>query len=329
MAFPGPSIGPWQLVELDIHIINEVFRQIEEQISLLRGLRSSTTVSSSGTGTATISIGQHTHESAVTGGILSHDDALTDVSANDHHDKSHSHDGSDGSGSLAAEIEFQDANETASHISDEVFGGTGVTVTELADGSGDAISIAIDTSTLVETTDADWIDLTDGGTTTLHSHSGSTAETDQALYDAVFTIERITDHIFAGSNITITEYDESGAISIASTGGGVTDHGALTGLDPDDDHTQYLLASDATNRSTFATNWIDLTDAGETTLHSHAGSSSNTDQALYDAVPTVERITDHIFAGSNITITEYDESGTISIAANTSGGAESWHPFLY
>lgn len=52
-----------------------------------------------------------------------------------------------------------------------------------------------------------------------------------------------------------------------------TDHGALTGL-TDDDHSQYLLASDATNRATFAANWADLTDGGETSLHSHAASGS-------------------------------------------------------
>lgn len=50
---------------------------------------------------------------------------------------------------------------------------------------------------------------------------------------------------------------------------GQLDHGlALTGLS-DDDHSAYLLASDATNRTIFATNWLDLTDAGATTLHKH------------------------------------------------------------
>lgn len=51
-------------------------------------------------------------------------------------------------------------------------------------------------------------------------------------------------------------------------GGSTNHHGNLTGL-LDDDHTQYLLASSATDRSTFATNWTDLTDAGATTLHKH------------------------------------------------------------
>ncbi|HET6453322.1 MAG TPA: hypothetical protein VFI02_02860, partial [Armatimonadota bacterium] len=56
------------------------------------------------------------------------------------------------------------------------------------------------------------------------------------------------------------------AISGSSTS--VNDHGALSGLS-DDDHVQYLLASDATDRATFATNWLDLTDAGDTALHIH------------------------------------------------------------
>jgi len=46
------------------------------------------------------------------------------------------------------------------------------------------------------------------------------------------------------------------------------DHGGLTGIG-DDDHALYLLASDATSRVSFASNWIDLTDAGDTTLHGH------------------------------------------------------------
>lgn len=51
---------------------------------------------------------------------------------------------------------------------------------------------------------------------------------------------------------------------------GQLDHGlALTGL-TDDDHTQYLLASAATDRATFAANWTDLTDGGETALHTHS-----------------------------------------------------------
>jgi len=60
--------------------------------------------------------------------------------------------------------------------------------------------------------------------------------------------------------------------NLKAAGGSISDHGSLAGL-ADDDHGQYLLASDATDRSTFATNWTDLTDAGLTALHSHAAGS--------------------------------------------------------
>ena len=51
-------------------------------------------------------------------------------------------------------------------------------------------------------------------------------------------------------------------------------HDDLTGLDADD-HAQYLLAADATDRATFAADWAELTGAGETALHTHAGSSAD------------------------------------------------------
>ena len=58
-----------------------------------------------------------------------------------------------------------------------------------------------------------------------------------------------------------------GTGSIHFTEGSI-DHGSITGLD-DDDHDLYLLASDATSRAAFATNWFDLTDGGDTILHIH------------------------------------------------------------
>jgi len=70
-----------------------------------------------------------------------------------------------------------------------------------------------------------------------------------------FIIQMVTDTFFVGTS--------------------VSDHGHLGGLDGDD-HPQYLLASDATDRATFATNWTDLTDGGDTTLHDHDGISENT-----------------------------------------------------
>lgn len=164
---------------------------------------------------------------------------------------------------------------------------------------------------------ANWTDLTDTGSTTLHSHT-TTADLD--LIDGTITTQP-WETIIAGSNITITESSDGSAIVIASTGGGVTDHGALTGL-ADDDHTQYLLASDATDRSTFATNWTDLTDGGATVLHSHSSSSEATDVSHVDGTETAH-IWERILAGSNITITEIGAGEAISIEATASGGTTS------
>ena len=87
-------------------------------------------------------------------------------------------------------------------------------------------------------------------------------------------------------------------------GVGTTDHGELTGL-ADDDHSQYLLASAATDRATFAANWTDLTDAGDSTLHYHA-----TDRARAN----------HTGTQTAATISDFDTevSNNTDVAANTS-----------
>lgn len=184
-----------------------------------------------------------------------------------------------------------------------------------------------------------WADLTDGGTTTLHSHAAQVSEnmfyakmadgtgfgdtvvfadTDFNKSGHVLTVDETgLDHSqlanltsgdphtqyvlkteaapgFYGVNFRETDgtptafrndtiYFDSESFYLhpnsvgepivsfrgSSGGAGVTDHGALTGL-TDDDHSSYLLASDATSRVSFAANWLDLTDGGETSLHSHA-----------------------------------------------------------
>ena len=65
-------------------------------------------------------------------------------------------------------------------------------------------------------------------------------------------------------------FDSDGNVttSLTTISGGQADHGVLAGL-TDDDHEQYLLASQATDRATFTTNWTDLTDGGNSTLHIH------------------------------------------------------------
>jgi hypothetical protein len=188
--------------------------------------------------------------------------------------------------------------------------------------------------------DTNWLDLTDGGSTTLHVHSASAAPIDAdylvGTVNAALTNEIVvgttpggelggtwasptvdathsgsahhtpvtlgvgSDAILALSGQELTLGDvatqaelnthagavdphtvyrlESADHSHQTTGlqAGTLDHGlALTGL-ADDDHSAYLLASDATSRAVFAASWLDLTDGGATTLHSHAGSGTHT-----------------------------------------------------
>jgi len=97
------------------------------------------------------------------------------------------------------------------------------------------------------------------------------------------------------TSLQITNLDGSGA--------GVTNHGDLSGL-TDDDHPQYLLASSATNRSTFASNWTDLTDTGDSTLHFH---SSDRSRSNHSGTQTASTISDF-----NATVT-----ANADVAANT------------
>lgn len=80
----------------------------------------------------------------------------------------------------------------------------------------------------------------DGGdyvTLTL-SHLGVEALTDPGADRIAFWDETANAFkwLTVGANLTITD-------TTIAAAAGVTDHGALTGLDPDDDHTQYFLAS--------------------------------------------------------------------------------------
>jgi hypothetical protein len=117
-----------------------------------------------------------------------------------------------------------------------------------------------------------WTDLTDGGATTLHSHSGSSFDGSLTSGTSEFVESNITtepwEFVLPGTGIAVTIEGTSGSTIRLSTVDSEIDHGSLGGLG-DDDHSLYLLASDATDRTTFASSWADLTDAGETALHSH------------------------------------------------------------
>jgi hypothetical protein len=108
---------------------------------------------------------------------------------------------------------------------------------------------------------------------TLAWGSGSGAHDTNLYRSAADTLKTDDDFIVGGGDITLGATSLSEAQLGDLTDGGAStlhkhDHGGSDGLG-DDDHSLYLLASDATNRSTFATNWTDLTDAGDTILHGH------------------------------------------------------------
>ena len=134
----------------------------------------------------------------------------------------------------------------------------------------------LDSANYSHLTSAQVTDLTDAGDSALHYHSTDRARANHTGTQLASTIsdfsEAVDDRadalIIPGSGMVKAYDDAANTLTLHSSGAGVTDHGALTGL-ADDDHAQYLLASDATSRAAFATNWIDLTDAGASTLHKH------------------------------------------------------------
>lgn len=72
----------------------------------------------------------------------------------------------------------------------------------------------------------------------------TTDELTEGASNLYFSNERVDDRVaallVAGSNITLNYNDPAGTITITAASGGVTDHGALTGLG-DDDHAQYAM----------------------------------------------------------------------------------------
>src|SRR5687767_7306613 len=128
----------------------------------------------------------------------------------------------------------------------------------------------------VKENDANWVDLTDSGETSLHTHPGGGAHPDLAAHDTLGLATQT--ELDAHLNDAADAHDAS-AISIADAGGdftATTVEGALDELQADneahvaaaDPHRGYVREADA--------NWIDLTDSGATTLHSHSGSGGPT-----------------------------------------------------
>lgn len=113
-----------------------------------------------------------------------------------------------------------------------------------------------------------------------------------------------------------------------SGGGGVTDHGALTGL-ADDDHPQYALDADVTTALAGKVGLTDirLTDARTPTAHaaSHAAGGSDpvtvTSAQLADLTETVQDIVAALIAaGAGISKSYDDATGVLTLTATAGGG---------
>ncbi len=114
-----------------------------------------------------------------------------------------------------------------------------------------------------------WDDLTDGGATTLHSHAGGAAHPDlathdtlglatQAELDAIAAAKANTSHAHVDADIPAGIARDAEVTTAVSTHAGEADP-----------HTGYVKENDAS--------WVDLTDGGASTLHSHAGGGASGD----------------------------------------------------
>lgn len=133
-------------------------------------------------------------------------------------------------------------------------------------------------------TGTNWTDLTDGGTTTLHTHTSGTASAITVANEAADTtcfpvfVTAATGDLGPKSNTSLTFNSATAAFgavtltSTVSTGTApltVSSTTKVTNLNADllDDQTgsYYLDSANFTG-----TNWTDLTDGGDTTLHQHS-----------------------------------------------------------
>ena len=176
--------------------------------------------------------------------------------------------GADGEHSLAGQVlsgvDAAAAQKGHIQLAGELTG-TAAEPTVAASHSGSTHSAATDAHI------ADAVDAHDASAISNVPAGSIAATTVQAAIDELATDYAAADSAHAGAADPHMVYRlESADHSHQSTGAqaGQLDHGlALTGLS-DDDHPQYVLAGSA--------NYIDLTDGGATTLHSHTGGSGHT-----------------------------------------------------
>lgn len=144
-------------------------------------------------------------------------------------------------------------------------------------------------SGFVQTNNASWVDLTDGGTTTLHSHAGSSG-----TVTSIATTAPITGGTITGSG-TI---GISAATTAAAGSMSASDKSKLDGIE---------AGAEVNNISDV--NATDLTDGGATSLHSHAN-----DHARQHSITSAS---DHTSTATSGQILMADANGLPVNATNT------------
>ena len=202
---PNQGVGPWHVAEAEPYTINEVFRQIEEQINLLRGIGVN----------VSLSIALHAHNSTTSGGKLDHGTALTGLGDNDHPQYL-----------LATAITTDEAIEQATdhdRISDQLMVDATLTLTEQADGSGDAVQVkladtAVTPGTYGDATNVSQITVDQQGRLTAAANVAivvtATEAHDIGFIDAAEADVRIVDQVFVGEDLALTEPGEMPGDSI-------------------------------------------------------------------------------------------------------------------
>lgn len=224
----------------------------------------------------------HSHASTgLQGGTIAHS-ATTGQTANDHHAQAHAIDGADhtAAGLTAGHVVRATAATTFAFgaLQDGDIPATIARDAEVTTAVSDHAAAADPHAVYLKETDFDDVDFL-VGTATAHTAAeivvGTTPGGELGGTWASPTVDATHSGSTHGAAVTTHEgladphtgYRlESADHSHATTGlqAGTVAHSALTGLTTGDPHTQYLQEADA--------NWVDLTDGGATTLHSHAGS---------------------------------------------------------
>jgi hypothetical protein len=145
-------------------------------------------------------------------------------------------------------------------------------------------------STIVRTGQTNYIDLTDGGATTLHSHAPD---------HAAVTLDVNADTLLSLSTQALGLDTQTATYVLAGPTSGIAAVPTFRALAATDIPALAYEPADATIVKTGNANWIDLTDSGATTLHSHSAPAGMGD--VLDSGIVVGQLTKGVTDSKHIT----------------------------